>query len=131
MVELVARVRVAMRHRERIGTGEEVPMKYSIGNLVIDLSEHTCTVADKIVELTPKEFEVLAMLAARPGSLVTHRALLKRVWGNEYSSETHYLRVYASHIRKKIGEGPGIPALRVESGVGYRLVLENEDQPPR
>lgn len=131
MAELVARVRVAMRHREQASSALPARQVLTVGSLRIDVTEHECTVDDRPVDLTPKEFEMLAMLAARPGSLVTHRVLLRRVWGNEYSSETHYLRVYASHIRKKIGEGPGIPAIRAESGVGYRLVLEAEDQPPR
>lgn len=131
MAELVARVRVAMRHQEQASSSVPARQVLTVGSLRIDITEHECTVEDRPVDLTPKEFEMLAMLAARPGSLVTHRVLLQRVWGNEYSSETHYLRVYASHIRKKIGEGPGIPAIRAESGVGYRLVLEAEDQPPR
>ena len=131
MAELVARVRVAMRHREQSSMTSAAPRGLVVGKLEMNLTEHTCSVAGAQVDLTPKEFEMLAILATRPGSLVTHRVLLQRVWGHEYSSETHYLRVYASHIRKKLGEGPGIPSVRVESGVGYRLILDVDDQPPR
>jgi two-component system KDP operon response regulator KdpE len=80
------------------------------------------TVAGRRVELTPKEFDFLALLARWPGRVLTHRAILQAVWGPEYGSETQYLRVYASQIRKKIGDDPARPRLVTEPGVGYRLV---------
>lgn len=123
IAELVARVRVALRHRA------EDPVHKSaitIGRLQIDSYEHACHIDGHRIELTPKEFAMLASLASRPGSLVTHRALLREVWGEDYLQESHYLRVYASHIRKKIGEGPGIPEIRVEAGVGYRLIATHQ-----
>jgi two-component system KDP operon response regulator KdpE len=74
------------------------------------------------VDLTPKEFAFLVFLARHPGRVLTHRAILQAVWGPEYGSETQYLRVYASQIRKKLGEDPTAPRLITEPGVGYRLV---------
>jgi len=124
IAELVARVRVALRHREHAITSPSSPQQLVVGRLMMNVNEHTCHIDDRLIELTPKEFAMLATLASRPGSLVTHRMLLSTVWGAEYSEENHYLRVYASNIRKKIGDGKDIPEIRVEAGVGYRLVVE-------
>ncbi len=73
--------------------------------------------------LTPKEFGFLALLGEHPGRIYTHRMILQRVWGPEYETETHYLRVYASQLRKKLGQRcRRDPILITEPGVGYRLV---------
>jgi two-component system KDP operon response regulator KdpE len=74
------------------------------------------------VDLTPKEFGFLALLARWPGRVLTHRAILQEVWGPEYGAETQYLRVYASQLRKKLADDPSRPRLVTEPGVGYRLV---------
>jgi two-component system KDP operon response regulator KdpE len=74
------------------------------------------------VSLTKKEFDFLALLARWPGRVLTHRAILQEVWGAEYGTETQYLRVYASQLRKKLGEDAADPRLVTEPGVGYRLV---------
>ncbi|MEA3076049.1 MAG: two-component system, OmpR family, operon response regulator KdpE, partial [Actinomycetota bacterium] len=74
------------------------------------------------VELTPKEFGFLALLARHPGRVLTHRTILQEVWGPEYGTESQYLRVYASQIRKKIADDPASPRLVTAPGVGYRLV---------
>ena len=87
----------------------------------------TVTVTGRSVTLTPKEFGFLALLASHPGRVYTHRMILEKVWGPEYKTETHYLRVYASQIRKKLGDDPARPRLVTEPGVGYRLV--DPDQP--
>ena len=121
--ELVARVRVALRHATPIKAAANSQTKLVIGRLEVEPEEHRCRVNGHDIELTPKEFGMLVTLARRPGSLVTHRAILQEVWGYGYSNETHYLRVYASQIRKKLGEGPGVPTIQVEPGVGYRLEL--------
>lgn len=123
IAELVARVRVALRHQPRVDDGPAIHV-ITVGALTIDVGEHICTVNGEPIDLTPKEFGMLAVLARRPGRLVTHQMLLQEVWGHEYRTENHYLRVYASQLRKKLGEGPQIPEIRAESGVGYRLVLE-------
>ena len=72
--------------------------------------------------LTPKEFGFLACLARHPARVLTHGAILQEVWGPEYGTETQYLRVYASQLRKKLGDDPARPRLVTEPGVGYRLV---------
>lgn len=74
------------------------------------------------MDLTPKEFAFLALLARWPGRVLTHRAILQDVWGPEYGRESQYLRVYASQLRRKLGDDPARPRLVTEAGVGYRLV---------
>jgi two-component system KDP operon response regulator KdpE len=119
--ELLARLRVALRRRRSV-EGEAVDPVLHVGDLVVDVPHHRVTVAGIDVDLTPKEFAFLVFLARHPGRVLTHRAILQAVWGPEYGSETQYLRVYASQIRKKLGEDPTAPRLITEPGVGYRLV---------
>lgn len=118
--ELLARVRVALRRHPRDAMGDDAVLE--VDDLIVDLAHHRVTVAGREVDLTPKEFAFLALLARWPGRVLTHRAILEEVWGPEYGEETHYLRVYASQIRKKIGDGPSRRRLVTEPGVGYRLV---------
>jgi len=120
MPELMARVRVAMRHGPRSGDLDDVVL--DVGDVRVDLARHEVTVAGRPVELTPKEFGFLAVLARRPGRVVTHRTILQEVWGPAYGTETQYLRVYASQLRRKLDEDPAAPRLVTEPGVGYRLV---------
>jgi two-component system KDP operon response regulator KdpE len=119
--ELLARLRVALRRRRAVD-GESPDPILEVGDLVVDVPHHRVRVAGEEVELTPKEFAFLALLARHPGRVLTHRAILQEVWGPEYGSETQYLRVYASQLRKKLGEDPSSPRLITEPGVGYRLV---------
>ncbi len=118
--ELLARLRVALR-RPRGGGPASDPV-LEVGDVVVDVAHHRVTVAGEVVDLTPKEFAFLALLSRHPGRVLTHRTILQEVWGPEYGSETQYLRVYASQIRKKIGDDPIAPRLVTEPGVGYRLV---------
>ena len=121
MPELLARVRVALRHREV----SDVPFEdavLEVGNLRVDLARHDVSVGKAHVDLTPKEFEFLAVLARHPGRVLTHRTILQEVWGPQYGTETQYLRVYASQLRKKLSDDPEKPRLITEPGVGYRLV---------
>jgi two-component system, OmpR family, KDP operon response regulator KdpE len=120
MPELLARVRVALRHRSA-EAGPEEAAELRVGDLLVDLARHRVSVGDREVDLTPKEFDFLALLARWPGRVLTHRTILQEVWGPEYGHETHYLRVYASQIRKKLGDEPGQSRLVTEPGVGYRL----------
>jgi two-component system KDP operon response regulator KdpE len=119
--ELLARLRVALRRRRAV-EGEPVDPVMEVGDLLVDVPHHSVSVAGSPVDLTPKEFAFLALLARHPGRVLTHRAILQEVWGPEYGSETQYLRVYASQIRKKIADDPASPRLVTEPGVGYRLV---------
>ena len=124
MPELLARVRVALRRRSAASTPEDPVLECA--DLRIDLARHTVTFADRPVELTPKEFAMLAALTRYPGRVLTHRTLLHEVWGPGYDNETHYLRVYASQIRKKLGPG-GAEMLVSEPGIGYRLIDPTEE----
>jgi two-component system, OmpR family, KDP operon response regulator KdpE len=124
--ELLARLRVALRHH-RPADVSGLDVETEIGDLRVDRAHHRVTVAGRSVTLTPKEFAFLALLASHPGRVYTHRMILEKVWGPEYKTETHYLRVYASQIRKKIGDDPERPRLITEPGVGYRLI--DPDQP--
>ena len=120
MPELMARVRVAMRHGPRSVDLDDAVLE--VGDVRVDLSHHEVIVAGRAVELTPKEFGFLAVLARRPGRVITHRTILQEVWGPAYGTETQYLRVYASQLRRKLDEDPACPRLVTEPGVGYRLV---------
>jgi len=125
--ELLARVRVAIRHR-RSGDGSVDQAVLTVGDLVVDVARHQVSVGGRTVELTPKEFGFLALLARYPGRVLTHRAILQEVWGPEYGTETQYLRVYASQVRRKLEDDPAHPRLVTAPGVGYRLVDPGDDE---
>jgi two-component system KDP operon response regulator KdpE len=127
MAELEARLRVALRHRARDSTTLEEAPVVELGPLRIDLATRRATVHQHPVTLTAREFDFLAFLARHPGRVITHRMLLEEVWGEGYGTETHYLRVYANHLRKKIEVDPAHPQLLLTSpGVGYQLVAPEE-----
>jgi two-component system, OmpR family, KDP operon response regulator KdpE len=116
--ELQARMRAVLRRKGP--PSPESPL-IRVGTLEIDLSRRLVTRAGKPVHLTPTEFAVLEAFVANPGKLLTHRWLLKRVWGEAYGDESNYLRVYVAGLRKKLEEDPGSPTLILtEPGVGYR-----------
>lgn len=122
MHELLARIRVAVRHRRARPRTKVEDAVHEVGDLRVDIARHEVSVAGRDVDLTPKEFDFLALLAKHPGKVLTHRVILQEVWGPAYGTETQYLRVYASQIRKKIGDTLDNPRLVTEPGVGYRLV---------
>jgi len=94
------------------------------GDVVVDLATKTVTRAGTRVHLTPTEWRMLEHLARHPGALVTRQDLLKEIWGSEQVSDSGYLRLYMSQLRKKLEAEPSAPAhLLTESGMGYRLVL--------
>src|SRR5205807_4169731 len=126
MPELLARIRVALRHRQMRPRGPEDAV-LEVGDLTVDLGRHVVTVAGQAVDLTPKEFAFLALLARYPGRVLTHRTILQEVWGPEYGTETQYLRVYASQLRKKLAADPAHPRLMTGPGGGYRLVAPSDD----
>ncbi len=101
----------------------------SVGELTVDRGRHEVRVGGRDVDLTPKEFEFLALLARRPGRVHTHRAILEHVWGPREVDHTEYVRVFAAQVRKKLGAGPGTPRLVSEPGVGYRLVEPEGAEP--
>jgi two-component system KDP operon response regulator KdpE len=123
--ELLARMRVALRHR---GTRLAPALtQYRQGLLVVDLAAHRVLLAGTPVHLTPTEFKLLARLVRSAGQVVTHRQLLGDVWGAEFITHTHYLRLYMGQLRAKLEAEPAEPQrLLTEPGVGYRLVEGDE-----
>ncbi len=116
--ELLARLRAALR-RAGPATGPVL----EIGALRVDLEKHSLSVAGQPVHLTPLEFRILSFLAQNEGKLLTHRAILREVWGPAYGEESNYLHVYVSQLRHKIEPEPSSPRYLVtEPGAGYRLV---------
>jgi two-component system KDP operon response regulator KdpE len=121
MPELLARLRVAVRHRRELAPFMDDGL-LEVGDLVVDPADHRVTVAGRPVELTPKEFEFLALLARHQGKVLTHRHILQSVWGPEATGRTEYLRTYANQLRRKLQDDPASPRLVTEPGVGYRLI---------
>jgi two-component system, OmpR family, KDP operon response regulator KdpE len=119
--ELMARVRVAMRHAATT-KGEAGEPVFESGALRVDLLHRRVSVEGKDVHLTPNEFKLLTVLVKHAGMVMTHRQLLKEVWGPGSGNETHYLRVYMNQLRQKLEGDPARPKwLLTEPGVGYRL----------
>ncbi|MEX8520665.1 MAG: response regulator [Leptothrix sp. (in: b-proteobacteria)] len=118
--ELLARMRVALRHRGT--TVSPAITHYQQDGLDIDLSLHRVSLRGEPLHLTPTEYKLLARLVRNTGQVVTHRALLSDVWGAEFTEHTHYLRLYMAQLRAKIELEPAEPRfLLTEPGVGYRL----------
>jgi two-component system KDP operon response regulator KdpE len=119
--ELMARIRVALRHASRAKEESNEPV-LALGDLVIDLDRRRVTSSGNEVHLTPNEYKLFAYLMKHAGKVLTHRQLLKEVWGAAYASQTHYLRVYMVQLRHKLEVDPARPRYLVtEPGVGYRL----------
>ena len=122
--ELLARIRVALRHSHRNG-GEAGSNQFELADLKVDLAARRVTVAGREVHLTPIEYRILTTLIKFAGKVLTHRQLLKEVWGPDQVHETHYLRVFMTSLRRKIEPDPARPRyLLTEQGVGYRLASE-------
>lgn len=123
--ELMARMRVALRHAARVGEDRLEPT-LTIGELTIDLDKRQVFVAGREVHLTPNEYKLFAYLMKNAGKVLTHRQLLKEVWGPAYATQTHYLRVYMVQLRHKLEAEAARPRYLVtEPGVGYRLKVES------
>jgi two-component system KDP operon response regulator KdpE len=125
--ELAARMRVALRHA--VSTGQDRPEPvFATGALSVDLAARRVRLAGVEVHLTPIEFKLLAFLVRHAGKVVTHRQLLKEVWGSTREDQAHYPRLYVHQLRHKIEPDPARPRfLRTETGIGYRL--EEADAP--
>ena len=118
MGELLARLRAALR-RASHSVGESV---FANGELVVDLTRRQVTISGREAQLTPTEYDLLRMLVTHAGQVLTHRHLLREVWGIGYEQETHILRVNISNLRRKIEPDPTRPRyILTEPGVGYRL----------
>lgn len=120
--ELLARIRVALRHAGPAGSATPV---LRVAGLEVDRERHRVAVDGREVHLTPTEFRLLAHLAQHAGKVVTHRQLLRDVWGPGYADQPHLARVYMAQLRRKVEADPSRPRwLLTEQGVGYRLADE-------
>ena len=120
--ELLARLRVALRHAAQAGPGFVPPVSIDVGPLHLDLERREVVVEGREIHLTPIEYRLLVLLARNAGKVLTHRQILKEVWGPSYTGQTQYLRVFMAQLRRKIEQDPARPRLLVtEPGVGYRM----------
>ncbi len=117
MAELEARLRVALRRKVEVS--DEEP-EITVGRIEVDLVHHMARLDGQPLDLTGREFDLLAYLARHAGKVCTHQMILKGVWGSSYGSEAQYLRVYAHRLRRKLGEAGEL--LRTQPGVGYQLL---------
>ncbi len=125
--ELLARLRVALRHAAAQGMPATPESTHSFGDVHVDLTRRTVHRGEEEVHLTPHEYKLLITLIHNAGKVVTHRQLLREVWGPG-AQQTHYLRVYMGQLRQKLEQDPARPRwLATEAGVGYRL----RDEPAR
>jgi len=123
--ELLARLRVALRHGSRPSPDAISPV-LAFGRWRIDLAARRVEVSGREVRLTRTEYNLLALLARHAGKVLTHRQILREVWGPNAVEQTHYLRVYLARLREKLEVNPADPKLFVtEAGVGYRLVEQD------
>jgi two-component system KDP operon response regulator KdpE len=121
VAELLARLRVALRHASRSGSASDSPV-FEVGDLHVDLALRQVFVAGAEVHLTPIEFKLLATLVQHAGKVLTHRQLLRAVWGPGYAEESHYLRVFVAQLRRKIEADPARPRYQRKVSFGQRLL---------
>jgi two-component system KDP operon response regulator KdpE len=122
--ELLARIRVALR---RSAPAEKNAI-FSSDDLVVDLARRLVSVGGQQIDLTPNEYDILCTLVKHAGRVLTHRQLLRTVWGASYESETHILRVNVSNLRRKLERDSAKPQhIITEPGVGYRLRIKEEE----
>ena len=118
MPELMARIRAQFR---RIATEKPEQMRFEVGDFVIDADAHTVSVRGQALHLTPKEFDLLLLFARSPGRVLTHKVLLRAIWGPAGDDQPEYLRVLIAGLRKKIEKGEGQRYIQSEPWVGYRF----------
>jgi two-component system KDP operon response regulator KdpE len=122
--ELRARIQAVLR-RIAVEPATSANAEIKVGELWIDLVNRRVFVEGEEVHLTPKEYDLLRLLATHPGKVMTHRSILAEVWGPEYSDMDHYVRVFVNQIRKKLRENPArdVRYILNEPGVGYRFIM--------
>ena len=118
MPELLARVRAQFR---RTATEEAVQTRFETGDFVIDADAHTVSVRGQALHLTPKEFDLLLLFARSPGRVLTHKTLLRAIWGPAGDDQPEYLRVLIAGLRRKIEKSEGLKYIQSEPWVGYRF----------
>ncbi len=120
--ELLARMRAALRRSQQVSTD---PI-FTLGDLTVDFSRRSVSVRDTRIALTPTEYDLLRVLIAEAGKVMTHRQLLREIWGEAIELDSHLLRVNISNLRRKIEPNPARPQyILTEPGVGYRLKTED------
>ncbi len=118
--ELLARMRVCLRATRAEATPDR---RLTLGDLTIDIAAHRVECRGSAIKLTPKEFDLLVLLARNAGKVLTHRHILQNLWGPAHVEDTPYLRVFIGQIRQKVEQNPSEPKLILtEPGVGYRAV---------
>ncbi len=123
--ELLARMRAALRRRDQVGEGAAATT-FVVGDLSVDLARRHVLVGDKEIHLTPIEYKLLTTLIRHAGKVLTHRQLLKEVWGPAHTEDSQNLRFYVAQLRRKLEAVPARPRyLLTEPGVGYRLAAES------
>ena len=121
--ELLARVRATSRRR--LEAGADAGAEFSFGDVTVDLSLRTVHKGAAAIHLTPIEYRLLTLLIANAGKVLTHRQILREVWGPAHSEDGHYVRVYMGHLRQKLEDDPAQPKhILTETAVGYRLVQD-------
>ncbi|GBL46890.1 sensor histidine kinase [Sulfuriferula multivorans] len=121
--ELLARVRVALRRHQKTGAAGATVVEF--GGVRVDLVNHSVMRGGQMVHLTPIEYRLLALLVRNAGKMLTHRQILREIWGPSHVESSHYLRIYMGQLRHKLEENPAQPRFFLtEAGVGYRLALE-------
>jgi two-component system KDP operon response regulator KdpE len=119
--ELLSRIQAVLR-RSRWSPPEVKEARLQRGEIHIDVARHEVSVRDRVIEMTPIEFNLLTYLMRNPGKVLSHRSILNSVWGQDYGDEVEYLRVYIGHLRQKIEKDPLKPRyLFTERGIGYRF----------
>jgi two-component system, OmpR family, KDP operon response regulator KdpE len=122
--ELLARLRVALRHANMTARQDHDGL-FAVANMKVDLVHRRVHVGDREAHLTPIEYRLLTVLVRNAGKVLTHRQLLKEVWGPSHVEHNHYLRIYMANLRHKLEADPARPRfLLTEAGVGYRLADE-------
>lgn len=123
--ELSARVRVSLRRSQLASAMPEAVFRF--GDIMVDFATRQVQRAGQVVHLTPIEYRLLGLLIANVGRVLTHRHMLREVWGPAHSEQTHYLRIYMGHLRQKLEAEPARPRyVLTETGIGYRLVVPTE-----
>lgn len=122
--ELLARIRASLR----VHSGENTDQIIEVGALRIDIPAHEVRLNSVTIHLSPKEFDLLVVLARAAGRVCTHRQLLESVWGPSHREDVQYLRVYVGQLREKLGDDQGVPKYIVnEPGIGYRLMAKSPE----
>ena len=122
--ELLARLRVMLRRNRP----DREPSVFRLGPIVVDLSSRRVEKGKEEIHLTSKEYGILRLLLLHQGKVMTHRQLLREIWGPQHEEDTHYLRVHIAHLRQKLGDSdPENRIIRAESGLGYRIVADGAE----